>query len=59
MGEIIIFRDHFIKSQDCTVAELHRIQGMRRWYFRNRRLMQERDEKLKNPDLTEEKRDEI
>jgi hypothetical protein len=58
MGKVINFKDHYIKSRDCTVEDFHRIQGMRRWYFRNRRGMQERDEKLKRQDeLPEEHND--
>lgn len=54
MGNVINFKDHYIKSLDCTVKDLHRIQGMRRWYFRNLRGMQERDEKLRHQEAQQD-----
>ncbi len=47
MGKVIDFENYYIKSRQTTVRDLHRIQAMNRWYFRNRRLMQEAAEKQK------------
>ena len=49
MGEVIKFVDQIVKHRGKEAKHAMAMRKMNRWYFRNRRLMQEAAEKRKRP----------
>ncbi len=47
MGKVIKFVDHIVKHRGEDAKQAIRMRLMNRWYFRNRRKMQEAAEKRK------------
>ena len=56
MGKVINFEEQVVKRQGKDAKQAITMRFMRRWYFRNRRLMQERDEKLKQQEMLQDDR---
>jgi hypothetical protein len=56
VGKVIKFVDQIAKYRDEEAKQSMAMRHMNRWYFRNRRLMQERDEKRKSQEVLESER---
>lgn len=54
MGKIIKFVDQVAKYRGKEAKRLMGVRLMTRWYLRNRRLMQERDEKRKRQEALQD-----
>ena len=54
MGKVINFEEQVVKRQGKDAKQAITMRFMRRWYFRNRRAMQERDEKLKQQEMLQD-----
>ena len=54
MGKVINFEENVVKHRGKDAKQAITMRFMRRWYFRNRRAMQERDEKLKQQEMLQD-----
>jgi hypothetical protein len=54
MGKVIKFADQIVKHRGKDAKQAMTMRFMRRWYFRNRRAMQERDEKCKRQEALQD-----
>ncbi len=54
MGKVIKFVDQVAKHRGKEAKRLMGVRLMTRWYFRNRRLMEERDEKRKRQEALQD-----
>ena len=54
MGKVINFEEQVVKRQGKDAKQAITMRFMRRWYFRNRRAMQERDEKCKHQEMPQD-----
>ena len=54
MGKVINFEENVVKHRGKDAKQAITMRFMRRWYFRNRRAMQERDEERKSQEARQD-----